>query len=142
MPRYGDDDAVLRDFAQKQQPHRVLAELIGNDKEVSMHKFISMHHTNKVASQTMECFPIWGTLWLSEPPGPLPAENKRKYISRKDRKREKKEMEAKEAVLKKMRERKKVSCILVALGIPLTRPGRRHNSVLVHHPVTTLPSSN
>ena len=40
-PRYGEDGAVLHNFRQKHQPHRPLVKAIGDDKEVSMHTFIS-----------------------------------------------------------------------------------------------------
>ena len=87
----------------------------------------------------MERCAVWGVNWLSPAPGPLPEANKQSYLRQKDRKKQKPEakmkanarvktkatmkaivkaevevkVEAKAVLLKRARERKKVSCILI-----------------------------
>ncbi|KAI1785672.1 hypothetical protein LXA43DRAFT_1065680 [Ganoderma leucocontextum] len=91
-PMYGDPDAALRDFRQKNKPHLAFAELVGDDQK------------------TMEYCPVYGQPWgvQSEP---LPEENLQNYRRRKERERERKEAEAKGAVSKKKRKSRKKAIV-------------------------------
>ncbi len=135
-----DSRAKLRDLPPKRRPPRSFAKLVGDDDLVSMGIVLSSYtHIDKIASQTMSSCPVYGEQWVRIQVKHRSAQNKQNCASQKEREREKKEVDVKAAVLKNQRAPKDVSCIHVALGIPLTSPGRCHNSV---HPVAAHPSSN